>query len=134
MISIFSKARYVKTADGLELYQGPELVEMLSGRDRLGIFFEVTVLPSGTRLVQNAKHGDAEVVSLAFEAKRRIWKRADWPVENLHLLCLNVSAISDEILDEINSAFLVEDLAHGLGARIIELLMAPPRFELPLAA
>ncbi|WP_046867182.1 hypothetical protein [Microvirga massiliensis] len=134
MISIFHKARYVRTADGLELYQGPELVEMLSVRDKLGIFFEITVLPSGTRLVQIARHGDAQDVSPAFEAKRRIWKRAGWPVENLHLLCLNVAAITDEILDEINSALLVEDRAHDLSTRILELLMPPPRFELPLAA
>jgi hypothetical protein len=95
---------------------------------------EVTVLPSGTRLVQIAKHGDAQVVSPAFEAKRRIWKRSGWPVENLHLLCLKVSVITDEILDEINSALLVEDRAHDLSTRILELLTAPPRFELPLAA
>jgi hypothetical protein len=138
LFSIFNKAGYIRTADGLELYQGSELAEMLSDRDNLGIFFEVTKLPSGSRLAQIVKHGDAREVMEAYKAKKKIWVRSGWPVENLHIICLNVSAISGPILDAINTALFVEDLVTDLGTRIMKLLAAPkplPRkHEWPLAA
>ena len=96
MIPFFDIPRYAKTPNGIGLYAGQELIELLSNNDEIGIFFETLRLNSGVRMGFVSKHGNAQDINRAFKLKRDLWRRAGWPIENLHVITVKVSSVTDE--------------------------------------